>query len=91
MTTACAKHGNGQMLGPNLSPWCRLFYRGLTGYGILLTWLTLLTALATTSIGGHAASSGSGVAPWLSYAMAALGGLHTLLTVFDARFGLCST
>ena len=65
---------------------CRLFYRGLTGYGILLTWLTLLTALATTTLGGRAVSSGSASTQWLAYAVAALGGLHTLLVLLNTRF-----
>lgn len=62
----------------------RRYYRGLNGYGALLTLLTFLTALGTTAVGAQSTRSGSN--QWLAYAVAALGGLHTLLVLVETRW-----
>ncbi|CAL5221910.1 g4180 [Coccomyxa viridis] len=61
------------------------YYQAYTGWGTLLTWLKLLTALAITVISGKAAST-SDPYHWLATAIAALGGLHTLLVTIETRW-----
>lgn len=63
---------------------CRQFYRGLTGWGHVLTLLALLIGMATTAVGALIKSKPDSYA-WLSIFVTALGVLHLALTTCATR------